>query len=181
MMLNGGDLLVASRTHLTRFGPKILGNAYTCNDNSLLVHFQYRRIVMLACGTGIAPMIQVIRAVVENEDDETFLHLVYGSKSQNNILLKSEIDHFATYWNFTVLHSLSKTSQSSLTSHPGLIKYADKVHMGRIDKKLVEQEVPHPQNDHMTFVLVCGTDSFNNDMIKYLTEVGYNSDMYFKY
>ena len=126
-------------------------------------------------------MIQVIRAIVENEDDETFLHLVYGSKSQNNILLKSEIDHFASYWNFTVLHSLSKTSQSSLTSHPGLIKYADKVHMGRIDKKLVEQEVPHTQNDHMTFVLVCGTDSFNNDMIKYLTEVGYNSDMYFKY
>ena len=126
-------------------------------------------------------MVQVIRAVVENEEDETFLHLVYGSRSQDEILLKSEIDHFASYWNFTVLHSLSRTSQSSLASHPGLIKYGDKVHIGRIDKKLVEKEMPCPQNGHMTLVLICGTDSFNDDMIKYLNEIGYTSDMYFKY
>lgn len=126
-------------------------------------------------------MVQVIRAVVENEDDETFLHLVYGSRSQNEILMKSEIDHFASYWNFTVLHALSRTSQTSLASHPGLIKYGDKVHIGRIDKKLVEQEMPRPQDSHMTLVLICGTDSFNDDMIKYLNEIGFTSDMYFKY
>lgn len=126
-------------------------------------------------------MIQVIRAVVENEDDETFLHLVYGCRSQDDILMKPELDHFASYWNFTVLYSLSRTSQSSLVSHPGPVKYADKVHLGRIDRQLVEQEMPRPQLDKSIIVLICGTESFSEDMTKHLTQAGYTSDMYFNY
>lgn len=147
----------------------------------VLITVQYSHIGMLACGTGIAPMIQVIRAVVENEEEETFLHLVYGCRTQQDILLKQEIDHLATFWNFTVLYSLSRTSQSSLASNPGSIKYADKVHIGRIDRKLVECEMPHPQPGHRIMVLICGTPSFNDDMIEHLNHLGYTTDMYFIY
>ena len=126
-------------------------------------------------------MIQVIRAVVENEDEETFVHLVYGCRMQNDILLKDELDQFASYWNFTVLYSLSRTSQSSLTSHPGSIKYADKVHIGRIDRQLVKHEMPQPHPGQRVMVLVCGTQSFCDDMAEYLTQVGYTSDKYFIY
>ena len=136
---------------------------------------------MLCCGTGIAPMIQVIRAVVENDDEETFVHLVYGCRTQGDVLMKKELDHFSSYWNFTVLYSLSRTSQSSLASNPGSIKYADKVHFGRIDVKLVEQEMPRPQAGGRSIVLVCGTQSFDEDMIQHLTHMGYTNDVYFKY
>ena len=143
---------------------------------------QYTHIGMLACGTGIAPMIQVIRAVVENEDDQTFLHLIYASRTPDDILMKEQLDHFASFWNFTVLYSLSRTSQSSLSSRAGSIKYADKVHIGRIGRKVVEQEMPHPSNSgRKVKVLICGTPSFNEDMTIYLTQIGYTSDMCFTF
>ena len=143
---------------------------------------QYSRIGMLCCGTGIAPMIQVARAVVEREEEETFLHLVYGCRTQDDVLLKTELDHFSSYWNFTVLFALSRTSQSNLAVNPGSIKYADKVHFGRIDAELVEREMPCPQSGGgRSIVLICGTRSFDDDMIQYLMRLGYTSDMYFKY
>ena len=126
-------------------------------------------------------MIQVVRAVVENESEDTFVHMVYGCRTQDDVLMKKEIDHFSSYWNFTVLYSLSRTSQSSLASNPGSIKYADKVRFGRIDGKLVEEEMPHPQEGGRSIVLICGTSSFDDDMIQYLTIMGYTTDMYFKY
>ncbi|XP_022100169.1 NADH-cytochrome b5 reductase-like isoform X2 [Acanthaster planci] len=41
---------------------------------------QCRRVVMLAAGTGITPMLQVIRHIVTDDNDETFVHLVYASR-----------------------------------------------------------------------------------------------------
>ena len=169
-----------SLTHQTRY-IYTTPHTHQPSKNSIHTLLQYRHIGLLCCGTGIAPMIQVIRAVVENEDEETFLHLVYGCRTQDDILLKKELDHFNSYWNFTVLYSLGRTSQSSLTSNPGSIKYADKVHLGRIDRKLVEQEMPRPQAGGRSIVLICGTQSFDKDMIRYLTQIGYTSNMYFKY
>ena len=134
---------------------------------------------MLACGTGIAPMIQIIRAVVENNDENTFLHLVYGCRSQDDILMKEELDEFASYWNFTVLYALSKTTQLSLAENPGMIRYGDKVHFGRVDSDLVRKEMPSPNMRNM--VLICGTKSFDKDMINYLTKAGYAKEMYFKF
>jgi cytochrome-b5 reductase len=127
-------------------------------------------------------MVQVIRAVVESEEEETFVHLVYGCRTQDDILMKRELDHFSSYWNFTVLYLLSRTNQASLASSPGSIKYADKVHFGRIDAKLVEREMPRPQTGSgRSIVLICGTRSFDDDMMQYLTHMEYTSDMYFKY
>lgn len=135
---------------------------------------------MLACGTGIAPMIQVIRAIVENDEEETFVHLVYSCRTQHDILLKKELDTYASFWNFTVLYTLSRSSRESISDDPGMIKYGDKVHFGRIDRELVKKEMPPLSERNM--VLICGTKSFDKDMINHLTKAaGYNKDMYFKF
>ena len=69
---------------------------------------------MLAAGTGIAPMMQLIQQIVQNEDDETFVRLVYASKTYADILLKSELDQLTSHWNFTVLYVLSQVHTCSL-------------------------------------------------------------------
>ena len=141
---------------------------------------QYERIGMLACGTGIAPMLQVIRAIVESDEEETFVHLVYGCQTQHNILLKQELDTYASFWNFTVLYALSRTSAESVAENPGKIKYGDVVHYGRIDSELVKKEMPLPSERNL--VLICGTKSFDKDMINHLIKAaGYGKDMYFKF
>ena len=68
---------------------------------------------MLAAGTGIAPMLQVIQGILSNEDDETFIHLVYSSQAYEEILMKHSLDEMKAYWNFSVLYVVSKVSSSS--------------------------------------------------------------------
>ena len=65
---------------------------------------------MLAAGTGIAPMLQVIQDIVTNEDDETFIQLVYSSRTYDDILMKDTLDEFKANWNFSVLYVLSQVS-----------------------------------------------------------------------
>jgi len=74
--------------------------------------FQYRRLGLLAAGTGIAPMLQVIQGILSDEDDETFIHLVYSSQTYDEILMKHTLDEMKAYWNFSVLYVVSKVSFS---------------------------------------------------------------------
>ena len=78
---------------------------------------------MLASGTGIAPMVQIIQTIVENEDDNTFVHLVYSCRSQHDILLKDKLDRLASYWNFTVVYVLSQSSESSIQEDCGAVRH----------------------------------------------------------
>ena len=140
---------------------------------------QYKHIGMLACGTGIAPMIQVIRTVIENDNENTFLHLVYSSQDQDSILMKQELDTYNSYWNFTVLYVLSRVKDTAVEGQPGLIKYGDKVHYGRIHLDLVKQEMPEANTDSL--VLICGTRTFDKDMINHLKKNGFTDKMYHKF
>lgn len=83
---------------------------------------QYSHIGMLACGTGIAPMIQVIRTIVENEEEDTFVKLVYACRSQYDIILKNLLDEWTSHWNFSVVYALSRSSRQSVTDNPGSIR-----------------------------------------------------------
>ncbi|KAM5584837.1 hypothetical protein ABKV19_004277 [Rosa sericea] len=56
---------------------------------------QVRAFGMLAGGTGITPMFQVARAIMENPSDRTNVHLIYGNVTYEDILLKEELDNLA--------------------------------------------------------------------------------------
>lgn len=136
---------------------------------------KFRRIGMLAAGTGIAPMLQVIQGILANEDDETFIHLVYSSQRYADILMKDTLDEMKAFWNFSVLYIVTKESDADKSN----VKYGDKVYYGRIDQELVSREMPQPSPDVQ--ILICGTKSFDKDMINYLKISGYTPDMYFKF
>lgn len=54
-----------------------------------------RKIGMVAGGTGITPMYQVIRAICESETDTTEVSLIYANRTEEDILLRKELDGFA--------------------------------------------------------------------------------------
>lgn len=54
-----------------------------------------RSIGMVAGGTGITPMLQIIRAVLKNSLDNTKLSLIYANVGESDILLKKELDELA--------------------------------------------------------------------------------------
>lgn len=56
---------------------------------------QVRAFGMTAGGSGITPMFQVARAVLENPSDKTMVHLIYANVTLDDILLKDELDGLA--------------------------------------------------------------------------------------
>ncbi|THU66226.1 hypothetical protein C4D60_Mb05t11910 [Musa balbisiana] len=55
-------------------------------------HRSARRLAMIAGGTGITPVYQVIQAVLRDPEDRTEMHLVYANRSEDDILLRDELD-----------------------------------------------------------------------------------------
>lgn len=47
---------------------------------------------MVAGGTGITPMFQIIEAIANNPEDKTEVQLVYGNQTEADILLRPELD-----------------------------------------------------------------------------------------
>ena len=54
-----------------------------------------KHIGMIAGGTGITPMYQLIRTICEDPSDNTQISLLYANKTENDILLRTELDTFA--------------------------------------------------------------------------------------
>ncbi|KAG2659404.1 hypothetical protein PVAP13_1KG354600 [Panicum virgatum] len=55
-----------------------------------------RRLAMVAGGSGITPMYQVIQAALRGQpEDETVMHLVYANRTEDDILLRGELDRWA--------------------------------------------------------------------------------------
>jgi cytochrome-b5 reductase len=102
------------------------------------------KIGMIAGGTGITPMLQVIRAVLkEPVDHQPELWLLFANQTEQDILLRTELDDIArNHRNVHVWYTLDR---------PG----ADwKYSSGFINKDMVAQHLPAPAADSV--ILMCG-------------------------
>ena len=58
-----------------------------------------RRIGMIAGGTGITPMLQIIREILENPEDKTEVSLLFANNAEEDILMRDELDRLAIMHN----------------------------------------------------------------------------------
>jgi cytochrome-b5 reductase len=105
-----------------------------------------RHLGMLAGGTGITPMLQVIETCLADAQDTTTMSLISGNKTESDILLRDRLDELAAKHpkRFKVWHVLSQAP------FPKNWPYAT----GYITKDLIEKHLPPPSEE--TFVLMCG-------------------------
>ncbi|ESW13102.1 hypothetical protein PHAVU_008G168000 [Phaseolus vulgaris] len=54
-----------------------------------------KRLAMLAGGTGITPIYQVAQAILKDPEDLTEMHVVYANRTEDDILLREELDTWA--------------------------------------------------------------------------------------
>ncbi|KAK6519612.1 NADH-cytochrome b5 reductase [Arthrobotrys megalospora] len=59
-------------------------------SNGLVKHFG-----MIAGGTGITPMLQIIKAILRNNDDRTVCDLIFANVNEEDILLREDLDELA--------------------------------------------------------------------------------------
>ncbi|KAK9455702.1 NADH-cytochrome b-5 reductase [Dipodascopsis uninucleata] len=71
---------------------------------------KHKEIVLVGGGTGITPLYQVIHEIAKNPADKTKVTLVYGNVSEDDILLRSELDAVAKSRpdQFKVVYALDK-------------------------------------------------------------------------
>lgn len=140
-----------------------------------------KNIGMIAGGTGITPMLQVIDAILSNKDDNTKVSLIYGNISPEDILLKEKLDALAAkHPNFKVYYVVDKPSSNWRGG------------AGYITKDMVLKGMPAPSDD--TLILVCGPpgmmkhisgdkapDKSQGEVSGLLKDAGYSNEMVYKF
>eukprot|EP00252_Welwitschia_mirabilis_P015972 TRINITY_DN3540_c0_g1_i1.p1 TRINITY_DN3540_c0_g1~~TRINITY_DN3540_c0_g1_i1.p1 ORF type:complete len:283 (+),score=57.13 TRINITY_DN3540_c0_g1_i1:95-943(+) len=130
---------------------------------------EVRAFGMLAGGSGITPMYQVARAILENPNDKTNVLLIYGNVTVEDILLKEELDSLVKNnpGRFKVYHVLNEPPEGWTGGS------------GFITKEMVQTHCPSPADDIK--VLRCGPPPMNKAMAAHLDELGYSKDMQFQF
>ncbi|KAI8074409.1 hypothetical protein BC940DRAFT_288167 [Gongronella butleri] len=120
-----------------------------------------REIGMIAGGTGITPMLQIIRAVLRNPEDKTKLTLLFANVNQEDILLKKELDDLAAkHANFEVKYVLNNPPEGWTGG------------VGFVTKDMIQQSLPAPAQDIK--ILLCGPPPMITAMTQATNELGYD-------
>ncbi|CAL4967210.1 unnamed protein product [Urochloa decumbens] len=127
-----------------------------------------RRLAMVAGGTGITPVYQVIQAVLRDQpDDGTEMHLVYANRTEDDMLLREEIDRWAAAHpaRLKVWYVVSKVPED------GGWEYG----VGRVDEQVMRKHLP--LGDGETLALVCGPPAMVECTVRPgLQRMGYDLD-----
>ncbi|XP_070381005.1 NADH-cytochrome b5 reductase-like isoform X4 [Dermacentor albipictus] len=114
----------------------------------------HKHMLLLAAGTGIAPMIQVLHHITSSDEDYTMVRLLFGIAKYREIYLKNELDELKAFWNVSILYCLSDETKVED------LKYGDEVRCREIDEELLEVELSKYRTP--PHVLLCGPNTFNS-------------------
>lgn len=69
--------------------------------------YKKRKIGMVAGGTGITPMLQVLRAILKDSGDRTEVWLIFANQTEDDILLRQELESISSK-NFHLYYTLDR-------------------------------------------------------------------------
>lgn len=128
----------------------------------------YRRLNMVCGGTGITPMWQVFRAILDDPNDRTQISLVFANVTVDDILLKEQLDELAhSEESFSVYYVLNDPP-GGWTGGTGFVT-----------QDILEERFGKAQSD--TLALMCGPPPMNKAMKTILANLGYTDSHVFKF
>ena len=119
-----------------------------------------KEVGMIAGGTGITPILQVIKAILRNPEDKTKISLIFGNLSKEDILLYEELKEMASN------NSEQLKVHFVLNNPPTQEKWEGSV--GYITADIIKGHCPAPSNDSR--ILMCGPPQMMAAMTKILIE-----------
>lgn len=118
---------------------------------------------MIAGGTGITPMLQIIRAVIRGRKtgDKTQIHLIFANVNNEDILLRDDLDDLARDdKGFKVYYVLNNPPENWNGG------------VGFVTPKMISDIIPKPSNDMK--LLLCGPPPMISAMKKASEELGFS-------
>ncbi|GER49225.1 nitrate reductase [Striga asiatica] len=104
-----------------------------------------RKLAMIAGGTGITPVYQVMRAAIKDSEDTTEMHVVYANRTEDDILLRDELDSWARRYPDRV--KVWYVVQES-------VRDGWEYSVGFVTEEILREHIPAAGDE--TLVLVCG-------------------------
>lgn len=115
---------------------------------------------MIAGGTGITPMLQIVRAITSNSDDTTQVDLIFANVNPEDILLKEDLDELAAkHSNFRVHYVLNNPPDEWTGG------------IGFVTADMIKNWCPEAAPD--TKMLICGPPPMVSAMKKATSALGF--------
>lgn len=125
-----------------------------------------KRIGLVAGGSGITPVLQVITEIITNPEDTTEINLLFANETEKDILLKSEIDEISSrYPGFSVHYTVTKPSD----------KWDGSV--GYVNKEMMEKFLPSASDENRLFI--CGPPQMKKLVVELSEELGWDKENVF--
>lgn len=111
---------------------------------------EFEEIGMIAGGTAITPMWQVIQQISSDKEDKTKVTLVYTNKSEKDILLREKFDELAkSDPRFKIVYGLDQLPKGFTSTNKDAFE-------GYVTPELISQHMPKPGNADKIKLFVCG-------------------------
>jgi cytochrome-b5 reductase len=143
---------------------------------------QFESISLIGGGSGITPLYQLVNEITKNPADKTKVSLFYGSQTEEDVILKPELDKIA------------RDHKDQVTIHYFVDKASDSWNgiTGYITKDFLQKHLPSPSAKSKIFV--CGppgmyqaisghkiSPSDQGEVSGALAELGYTKENVFKF
>lgn len=127
-----------------------------------------KKLGLICGGTGLTPAYQVIMAIYKDPTDETEVYLLYGNRTESDILMREDLEMFAQRPNIHVWYTLD--------SPPENWGYSK----GFVSEDMIREHLPEPSEE--TFIGMCGPPPMINfACIPNLQKVGFVEERYMQF
>jgi cytochrome-b5 reductase len=129
------------------FAAALKGHAWTPN--------QARQVYLIAGGAGITPIYQLAQGILNNPADQTKIKLVFGVNTEQDLLLREELEAFKTRFpdRFEYIYTVS---------HPEGSGDASGFRKGYVTEELLKEVV---RADGDAKVFVCGPPAMETSLV----------------
>ncbi|KAG8040134.1 hypothetical protein G9C98_000704 [Cotesia typhae] len=132
--------------------------------------YNFKKVVMLAGGSGIAPMLQLIRAIAKNPSDSTQVSLLFANQTEKDILMREELEQILK----------DRPEQLNLWYTLDTADANWKYSTGYITADMINEHMFPPAED--TIVLMCGPKPMIHSACTLnLDKLGYDNKLRFIY
>ena len=127
-----------------------------------------KKIGLICGGTGLTPAYQVMKAVYKDEDDDTEIFLLYANRSEEDILMRQDLEEMAARDNINLWYTLDVPGENWAYSS------------GFINEKMLRDHMPSMSKD--VLIGMCGPPPMINfACIPNLKKLGFTDKQYMSF